>query len=116
MKNALAVSGETLTFHRPFTSKNIKGFDAGPTTNPRALFDSFARCLARAIARSKVIPPDSVVLEQEFHRCRSAWESATIDYDIVAPIGGIHVPGFECVELAHGLSLAWDSVLSENAK
>lgn len=116
LKNALAVAGETLTFHRPFTSKNIKGFDAGPTANARAVFDSFARCLARAIARSKAIPPGSAVLEQEFHRCRSAWESATIDYDIVAPIGGIHAAAFEGVELVHGLSLAWDSVLSENAR
>ncbi len=116
LKQNLSLAGREIRFDRPRTPKNIIGIDAGPTAEPRTVFDSFARCLACAIARSKTIPPDPDVLAREFHRCLTAWESATIAYDIVALISGIHVAGFDRIDLAHGLGLTWDSALTESAR
>lgn len=116
LKAKLADAAKLLTFNPPFPTTSTSEIDSGPTSDPRVILDSFSRCLARAIARSKSIPPNDGALEQEFRRCRAAWESATIDYDIIAPISGIHPTGFGEVAIAHGLGLAWESVLSENAK
>lgn len=116
LKNNLSLAGREIRFDRPRTPKNIIGIDAGPTADPRSVFDSFARCLACAIGRSKTIPPDPEILAREFDRCRTAWESAVIEYDIIAPISGIHVAGFDGIDLAHGLRLTWDSALTEPAR
>lgn len=55
-------------------------------------------------------------MASEFRRCRAAWESATIDYDIVAPISGLHLAGFDGIDLAHGLRLTRDAELTESAR
>lgn len=112
----LATAADHISFIRPFTSANIRGLDVGPTSNPHEILNSFACCLGCAITQTKSIPPGDAALEREFRRCCAAWESTTIDYDIVAPIRGIGFPFIDEVELVNGLRVASDSQLPEYVK
>ncbi len=117
LNDILVAAQQELDFLPPNVSFNgVSGDVSTRTLTTRDVFDSFARCFACAVARSKSMPPEPAVMSTEFGRCRRAWESDTFEYDIVAPVTGVHLAEFDILPLGGELGLAWESKLSEASK
>ena len=117
--NGLLVSaGEDIRFRPPHFQRAAKG-DVVQLTKPvvpRLVFASFARCVAAAVARCRKIPPQPSSLSSEFTMCRQAWESETFEYDIIAPIAGIHPIAPDALSISDGMTLVYGHrVLSDSS-
>jgi len=114
LDDTLRTADRLIVFRRPLVTER----SIGPSSESdlRAVFDSLARCVACAIVQSKTIPPKPQVLEREFSRCRTCWESATINYEVVAPISGMNTNRFDDPVVAAGLRLSGQWRISENAR
>jgi hypothetical protein len=107
LSNVLNAAAAEIVFRRPSSPSNIQITTDSPAhpAHPRVVFDSFARCFACAVAQSKAIPPEAPILTKEFARCLRAWESETIEYDIIAPVTGVHLSEAEPLEIGNGIEM-----------